>query len=1359
MNNYIKIKRSVIVGLLFQLLLVVNISANIYDDYSLSLYWWQVASSSYSANGNGTVDIEIDNDVLTVTFNLFFGNATTLKTGEIAYLNTSTLLPDMYLGTIVSGYTATIESGYLKLYGSTSFSEIYKTFTKTLSRSDKVRPSLYENFILSYSPTEAITDDVDLESYDRSKLGATISYFDGLGRPLQTVMVAQSPTLKDIITFNVYDAYGRETKKYLSYADEEGNPGVLRPDPVTDVTDFYSIGQSGLGYALSDYPYSKTVYENSPLNRVFQQGAPGANWQPYDASISNSGHTVKTDYSSNVQYDVMLFQVVDGKLENAGGESDGAHSYYKAGQLYKTVIKDENWETGDGLLHTTEEYKDKLGQVVLKRSYVGMAGSETAVETYYVYDDFGLLRFVLPPQAVENLYGHEVSNSSVEMVTTDKTLTGTPEFSTYLVTTGASMTLKNTSFKATSSKSLTISAGSGNGDLLYSYKYDGRKRMIEKKIPGAAPVYMVYDKRDRLVATQDGEMRKKGQWLFTRYDVFNRPVITGIYSSGQDQSSLQAFVDSFYTANPTKLYENRITTTSSYNYTNQSFPSGIDKKFYLTVTYYDSYGFLGAKAFKSNYNVSDESTTPFTNVKGQVTGTRTKVLDGNELTSSPQWTVATHYYDDHYRVLQSISELYPANNGSNYTLVSNNYDFVGKVENCKTVNVFEGTTKIIDERFDYDHAGRLLKHYHKINGVSEVLLVDNTYNELGELITKKVGNVQQMDYQYNIRGWLKQINNPDVVNPANKKFAMRLHYNSGLSNLTGAAQYNGNIAAMEWRSPGNSDLGMTADKQAYGFTYDALNRLTAADYGEGSSRTSSANAFNVSGIQYDFNGNIMHLNRQGDIQTGSSSWTQRQIDNLTYAYIGNQLQSVSDAASSSYADMHGKKAKDYGFKDGESLDVEYSYDLNGNMTVDKNKKLKLVEYNYLNLPKRLTGEDNKTIEYIYDANGQKLVKKGSDGNNTYYAGGLVYKGNSLQYILTAEGMYQVSSSGSSTTGYQYNLKDHLGNVRLVVNADNIVDQTDYYPFGLNMTPKYAGGLNNLYKYNGKELQEDVLNGDALDWYDYGARMYDPAIGRFNTQDPMTDFIPAITPYNYVLNNPVGLTDPNGMWPWESKEKRRQRKIDRRRRRTARNVRRNRALKNQRGKKSPNENRKGGYGTCYAGIDHGGGLSGGNADWEGREIPWEPRKYHRSVDVNFEFTELEEELEIVDSEVPEEIIEPLEIEDPFTGGALSYTGPVFQRYSYNVIVNNPEFEDFIRPIVDYLKQNKNVQIKMTVNHNLKSGQKVKGFNKSAYSVSAKRGDIFRKYLMNTYGIPGIQIIESSRSNTFGGNRSFSFDVIK
>ena len=68
-----------------------------------------------------------------------------------------------------------------------------------------------------------------------------------------------------------------------------------------------------------------------------------------------------------------------------------------------------------------------------------------------------------------------------------------------------------------------------------------------------------------------------------------------------------------------------------------------------------------------------------------------------------------------------------------------------------------------------------------------------------------------------------------------------------------------------------------------------------------------------------------------------------------------------------------------------------------------------------------------------------------------------------------------------------------------------------------------GTQENKFKYNGKELQDDL----SLNWYDYGARMYDPAIGRFSCIDPSADNYEAWTPYNYVANNPILLIDPIG----------------------------------------------------------------------------------------------------------------------------------------------------------------------------------------------------------------------------------------
>ena len=68
---------------------------------------------------------------------------------------------------------------------------------------------------------------------------------------------------------------------------------------------------------------------------------------------------------------------------------------------------------------------------------------------------------------------------------------------------------------------------------------------------------------------------------------------------------------------------------------------------------------------------------------------------------------------------------------------------------------------------------------------------------------------------------------------------------------------------------------------------------------------------------------------------------------------------------------------------------------------------------------------------------------------------------------------------------------------------------------------------NKYLYNGKELQDEQLGGINLDWYDYHLRFYDPALGRFSTQDPLADERYWVSPYNYVQNNPINRIDPTG----------------------------------------------------------------------------------------------------------------------------------------------------------------------------------------------------------------------------------------
>jgi RHS repeat-associated protein len=90
----------------------------------------------------------------------------------------------------------------------------------------------------------------------------------------------------------------------------------------------------------------------------------------------------------------------------------------------------------------------------------------------------------------------------------------------------------------------------------------------------------------------------------------------------------------------------------------------------------------------------------------------------------------------------------------------------------------------------------------------------------------------------------------------------------------------------------------------------------------------------------------------------------------------------------------------------------------------------------------------------------------------------------------------------------------------------VVQEDSYDPFGMTLAEQHderAGEVLNQYLYNSKELQEDL----GLNWYDYGARMYDPALGRFFTQDRFAEKYSDFSPYQYAANNPVSYIDVNG----------------------------------------------------------------------------------------------------------------------------------------------------------------------------------------------------------------------------------------
>ena len=215
------------------------------------------------------------------------------------------------------------------------------------------------------------------------------------------------------------------------------------------------------------------------------------------------------------------------------------------------------------------------------------------------------------------------------------------------------------------------------------------------------------------------------------------------------------------------------------------------------------------------------------------------------------------------------------------------------------------------------------------------------------------------------------------------------------------------------------------------------------------------------------------------------------------------------------------------FKDSMKQANEYTYDANGNLTKDLNKNITGISYNCLNLPNTVTFSDGSTITYIYGADGTKLRtvhKIGSTTTTTDYCGNVIYENGVQKLLLTEEGYITLSDSK-----YHYYLKDHQGNNRVVISQSGTVEETShYYPFGGTFA---SAGNVQPYKYNGKEYDSKK----GLNWYDYGARHYDAALGRFETVDPSAENYFKISLYAYCGNSPISRIDPTGADWYEDKQ--------------------------------------------------------------------------------------------------------------------------------------------------------------------------------------------------------------------------------
>ena len=499
----------------------------------------------------------------------------------------------------------------------------------------------------------------------------------------------------------------------------------------------------------------------------------------------------------------------------------------------------------------------------------------------------------------------------------------------------------------------------------------------------------------------------------------------------------------------------------------------------LVQHFYDSYAFRSQAGF-NNSNFPDDASG---NGKGALTASVATVL------GSSNKIYTAYYYDIKARVAKTVQ----SNLLGGYDVTATVYTFTDKPATVTHTHTASGKpTRTEMYTYSYDHADRLLKVEHTLGG-TKITLADYAYDNLGRLQSKSLHGsaTNKLTYAYNVRSWLTGI--------SGSKFTQNLYYNTG----NGTACYTGNISSMTWKAGNESTI------RGYKFTYDGLSRLMNATYGETAGINTNTNRFSENVTAYDKNGNIKTLQRYG--QTAASSYGL--IDNLTFTLAGNQLSRVDDAAAASAYNGG------FEFKDGVKQANEYTYDSNGNLTKDLNKGISNISYNCLNLPSAVTFSDGSTIVYTYAADGAKLKtvhKIGGTTTTTDYCGNVIYENGVQKLLLTEEG-YVTLSDGK----YHYYLKDHQGNNRVVINQSGTVEEANhYYPFGGVFA---SSGNVQPYKYNGKEY--DGKKG--LNWYDYGARHYDAALGRFTTNDRFSEKYHSLSPYQYGANNPVNTIDING----------------------------------------------------------------------------------------------------------------------------------------------------------------------------------------------------------------------------------------
>ena len=968
-----------------------------------------------------------------------------------------------------------------------------------------------------YTPNDSIVDKV---------------WYNGLGQPKQTVMVgASAVTSKNIVTPVEYDPVGQQLREYLPYVSTQAMENYDAQTSYKQANFYKSL------YGNSEvYPYAETIPEaatNRPLIQ-YTQGSVFRNSATL-AETQNGTHKPRTDATgrflsncyriSKASDNIPMLLYENGQIVNRGHFPDGA--------LFKTVTSDPDGKT---VATFTDEYE----KTHLVRTYLGGYSDTTETggwsDLVYVYDKRGLLSAVITPEG-ENERNKTATQISVNSDWAKK--------------------------------------------RCYIYEYDGLGRMTARRWPGKGRELFVTDPAGNVVATQDSLLRPSGRWRLTRYDIANRPIETLLTQQSITESQMRSYfsyetAQQYFIQNGNALFTSPVYELSDNISLTKTETGKTDVSFNISQSLSISF-----KPEDQTVSLTDVDIAKFSSVlweRTAMTMSKDGVLIGiSEDGGSNPGTVAqadilyrytAFFYDCYARPVQAVT-LYP--DGTVFT-ASTKYNYTGlPVRQTARLKVPQGTTTstdtlnvVLTETFTYDKRGRMLTSNAAMqtfnsfveNGnlaysdtLSSAASATYSYDELGHLTGKTLGGNLSQTLAYSIQDWLTTM---QTKKGTANVFSQTLRYYNPVKPST-TALYSGNIS--EWET-----IQGTSTASTYGFTYDTQGRLTSSDRYNGTA-TSSTQLYTERDISYDRNGNILALKR-------ISNSIPSPLHNFTYSYDGDKLTTLSGSQS------------------GTSFTSAYTYDGNGNMTFDGNQAVRL-SYDINNLvhsaKKTATGQnpnpaqDELTATYSYFADGTKYAITDTDGNGRIYIGPFTltrkdYQSASISLLESADVLGSdarfafaatpQNPSGTDTTytvTYEtlYLLKDHLGSVRAITDSQGTaLERNDYYPYGLHtdlgrnyaslgdkyrvrMPAAFTSGnpsVSNLsvsspsiemtpYRmlYNGKELQ--MVAQDRL--IDYGARQYDPTIGRWNGMDPMAEKYCNYSLFVFCIANPISFIDYNG----------------------------------------------------------------------------------------------------------------------------------------------------------------------------------------------------------------------------------------